>query len=53
MTARKSGQKKPGKLTKSERQVEEPWEAGFTPDETHSQDADRHLKVAHQKSGKN
>jgi len=52
MTTKKSAQKKPGKLTKSQRQVRELWEAGFAPDKTHSQDADRHHKVAHQKSGK-
>ena len=47
-----SEQKKRSNLTKSERQVKELWEAGIAPDKTHSQDADRHHKVAHQKSGK-
>jgi hypothetical protein len=52
MAAKKLDQKKRGKHTKSERQVRELWKAGFAPDETHSQDADRHHKVTHQKSGK-
>jgi hypothetical protein len=52
MTARKSDQKKRGQLTKSERQVKALWAAGIAPNETRSQDADRHRKITHQKSGK-
>jgi len=52
MNVKKSDQNARGRLSKTERQVKELWAAGIAPDETHSQDADRHHKVTHQKSGK-
>jgi hypothetical protein len=44
-------QKKPGKRQRVDMEIKELSEAGIAPDETHSQDADRHDKSAHQKSG--
>ena len=42
-------QKKRGKHDRVNMEVKELLDAGIAPDETHSQDADRHHKVIHQK----
>jgi len=45
-------QKRPGKRQRIDMQIKELSDAGIAPDETHSQDADRHDKSAHQKLGR-
>jgi hypothetical protein len=47
-----SGQKKPGKQARTHMEEKMFLEAGIAPDETHSQDADRHQNIAHQKSAR-
>jgi hypothetical protein len=43
------GQKKRSKHDRVDNEIRELMEAGIAPDETHSQDADRHHKIKHQK----
>jgi len=44
------GQKKRSKHDRVDMEIRELTEAGIAPDETHSQDADRHHKTKHQKA---
>jgi hypothetical protein len=44
--------KKEGSRNENKKEMKELLDAGVPPDETYSQDADRHRKVTHQASGK-